>query len=105
MTAYRWFRDGKLPVETEQMPTGTIIVRDAFGADFTGAVLPACVLSAKQKPKIDKQIARLLDFAGKKNLSVIRSATEVGSAINDHPPKLKNSRDNRDVQMLNNYIV
>jgi predicted site-specific integrase-resolvase len=25
-TAWRWFRDGKMPVHTEQMPSGTIIV-------------------------------------------------------------------------------
>lgn len=25
-TAWRWFKEGKMPVRTEQMPTGTIIV-------------------------------------------------------------------------------
>lgn len=25
-TAWRWFRDGKMPVRAEQMPSGTIIV-------------------------------------------------------------------------------
>src|SRR5262245_50391549 len=71
MTAWRWFRDGKLPVEAEQMPTGTIIVKAAAGADSTGVVLYARVSSAAQKPEMDKQIARLLDFASKKKLSVI----------------------------------
>jgi len=28
-TAWRWFKDGKLPVEAEQMPSGTIIVKGA----------------------------------------------------------------------------
>src|SRR5262249_29859202 len=93
MTVWRWFRDGKLLVETEQMPSGTIIVKDALGTDSTGVVLSACVSPAGQKPKIDKQIARLPDFAGKKKPSVIQSVTEVRSAMNSHRPKLKNSRD------------
>jgi putative resolvase len=88
MTAWRWFRDGKLPVQAEQMPTGTIIVKDAAGADTKGVVLYAHVSSAEQKPEMDKQIARLLDFASKKKFSVIQSVTEVGSAINGHRPKL-----------------
>ena len=25
-TAWRWFRDGKMPVRAEQMPSGTILV-------------------------------------------------------------------------------
>lgn len=89
MTAWRWFRDGKLPVEAEQMATGTIIIKERPGLSETlGVALYARVSSAEQKPELDKQIARLLDFAGKKKFAVTQSVTEIGSAMNGHRPKL-----------------
>ncbi|MBI5756136.1 MAG: IS607 family transposase, partial [Nitrospirae bacterium] len=27
-TAWRWWKEGKLPVTAEQMPTGTVIIHD-----------------------------------------------------------------------------
>ncbi|MCI0525802.1 MAG: IS607 family transposase [Acidobacteria bacterium] len=100
MTAWRWFRDGKLPVEAEQMPTGTIIVKEAIGIGDAGVALYARVSSAEQKPELDKQIARLLEFASQKKLAVIESVTEIGSAMNGHRPKLLKLLRNPSVKII-----
>ncbi|MFF5208702.1 hypothetical protein [Streptosporangium sp. NPDC000396] len=36
-TAYRWFREGKMPVPARRLPTGTIVVDDPGPADSRGA--------------------------------------------------------------------
>jgi putative resolvase len=86
-TAYRWFAEGKLPVEHEQMPTGTIIIK-VEPRDDRAAALYACVSSAKQKPELNNQIARLAQYASKNGLLVQQTVTEIGSAMNGHRPKL-----------------
>jgi hypothetical protein len=49
MTAWRWFRDGRLPVRAEQMATGTVIVHDEEAPAVAAVALYARVLSHEQK--------------------------------------------------------
>jgi putative resolvase len=88
-TAWRMFHAGTLPVEAEQLATGTIIVKPrAEREKGQGAALYARVSSGDQKNDLDRQIARLVEYAVKKKLPVVRSATEVGSAMNGRRTKL-----------------
>ena len=57
-TAWRWFKEGKLPVPVEQTATGTILVKLPDSNEGLVAVY-ARVSSADQKPDLDRQIARL----------------------------------------------
>jgi predicted site-specific integrase-resolvase len=67
-TAYRWFRAGILPVPSQQLPTGTILV-DAATNEPGGTILHARISSADHKPDLDRQRARLVQFAGEKRLA------------------------------------
>lgn len=86
-TAYRWFRAGILPVPSRQIPTGTILV-DCAPAHDEGAILYARVSSASQKADLERQLVRLVQFAGQERLTVTGTVTEIGSGLNGRRKKL-----------------
>jgi len=86
--AWKWWRDGKLPVDAEQMPSGTIIVKDSQEI-HGGVALYARVSSHDQKKDLDAQLGRLSAFAVSKGLSVNKAVPEIGSGLNGHRPQLK----------------
>jgi putative resolvase len=86
-TAYRWFRAGILPVPSRQLPTGTILV-DPPASVATGAVLYARVSAAGQKADLDRQLARLVRFAGQAGLMVVGTIAEIGGGLNGKRPRL-----------------
>lgn len=86
-TAWRWFKEGKLPVPVEQTPTGTILVKTTAMSDGLVA-LYGRVSSSDQKPDLDRQIARLTQSVTGLGYSVGLVVTEIGSGLNGHRPKL-----------------
>ena len=86
-TAWRWVRQGKMPVSFEQTATGTILVRETE-TPATEVALYARVSSADQKSDLDGQIARLVQYANGQGWSVSRAVTETGSGLNGRRPKL-----------------
>ena len=58
----------------EQLPTGTVIVHPPASASEGGAALYARVSRAEQKADLDRQVARLSEFAATKQLRVIADA-------------------------------
>jgi putative resolvase len=81
-TAYRWFREGTMPVPARRLPSGTIMV-DVAGDDTQGQVVVyARVSSADQRADLDRQVARVTAWATGQNMVVSRVVTEVGSALN-----------------------
>jgi putative resolvase len=89
-TAYRWFREGKLPVPAERLPTGTIIVPSSVktGTGVVVASLYARVSSHDQRADLDRQVARLSQWAAGNGMAVGEVVTEVGSGTNGHRRKL-----------------
>ena len=87
-TAWRWFKEGKLPVPVEQTPTGTILIKDTT-SELNHVAIYARVSSSDQKNDLDRQISRLLQFANSQKWAVAQTVTEIGSALNGHRPKLK----------------
>jgi putative resolvase len=90
-TAYRWFREGTLPVPAERVGR-LILVRaggSAVSAAPAGAVLYARVSSHDQRADLDRQVARLTAWATGQDLSVAQVVTEVGSGLNGKRPKLR----------------
>ncbi len=85
--AWKWWKAGKLPVEAEQMPTGTIIIKEQKTAEGSVA-LYARVSGHDQKKDLDGQLGRLSAFAVSKGLSIAKTVTEIGSGLNGHRPKL-----------------
>ncbi|MFL6055655.1 MAG: IS607 family transposase [Actinoallomurus sp.] len=88
-TAYRWFREDKMPVPARRLESGTIWV-DAAPADTTGrVVLYARVSSHDQRSDLDRQVARLTSWATTNGHEVGEVVTEVGSGLNGKRPKLR----------------
>lgn len=82
-TAWRMWKDGRLPVPAEQMATGTVIVHSEPNK-VGGAALYARVSSADQKNDLDRQLSRLTAFAVAQKLPVVDAVKEVGSGLNGH---------------------
>ena len=82
-TAWRLWREGKLPVPSEQLPTGTVILHPP-SETIGGVALYARVSSADQKSDLDRQLARLTEFAVQQNLPIVEAVKEMGSGLNGH---------------------
>ncbi|MHB8219579.1 MAG: IS607 family transposase [Acidimicrobiales bacterium] len=83
-TAYRWFRQGRLPVPAQRVG-GLIMVGDLSGGvrSPTGrTAVYARVSSADQKADLDAQVTKVTAWATANGYSVDQVATEVGSAFN-----------------------
>lgn len=80
-TAWRWWKQGRLPVPARQMPSGTILV-DVPERKDAGVVLYARVSSADQKADLDRQVARLAAFSAEKGIRVGKVVAQVGSGLN-----------------------
>lgn len=98
-TAWRWFKEGKLPVHAEQMATSTILICEKESSS-NQVVIYARVSSSDQKQDLDRQIARLVTFASSKNWVVAQAVTEIGSGLNGHRPKLMKLLTNPKVKII-----
>jgi putative resolvase len=93
-TAYRWFRQGTMPVPARRLPSGTILVEvprsdnDGGGLDQR-AVLYARVSAHDQRADLDRQVTRLSAWATAQGITVAEVVTEVGSGLNGRRPKLR----------------
>jgi len=81
-TAWRMWKDGRLPVPAEQLPTGTVVVHAERRPQ--GVALYARGSSGDQKADLDRQLARLTEFAEALCLTIIDAVKEVGSGLNGH---------------------
>ena len=80
ITAWRWFRAGKLPVPARQLPTGTILVEAPRPEGTT--VLYARVSSADQKEDLERHVQRLQAFAQEQGWTEVTVVTDIGSGVN-----------------------
>jgi putative resolvase len=87
-TAYRWFREGTLPVPARR--AGRLIL---VGPDpkltVVGRVVAYCrVSSADQKDDLERQVGRVVAGATGRGLAVGQVVSEVGSGMNGHRRRL-----------------
>jgi putative resolvase len=89
-TAWRWWKRGSLPVPARQLASGTILVElPASPAGPAGrTVVYARVSSHDQRADLDRQVSRVMGWAGERQLAVDQVVTEVGSGLNGRRPKL-----------------
>jgi predicted site-specific integrase-resolvase len=88
VTAYRWFREGKLPVPATRVGGLILIDQPATGTHTGVTVVYARVSSGDQRQGLERQVARVATWATTHELAVDRVVTEVGSALNGHCRKL-----------------
>ncbi len=86
LTAWRWFKAGRLPVPARQLPTGTILVDEPTPHGRT--VLYARVSSAEQKEDLERQVQRLQAFAQAQGWTDVEVVAEIGSGLNGQRKKL-----------------
>jgi predicted site-specific integrase-resolvase len=86
ITAWRWFRAGKLPVPARPLPTGTIWVEAPHPEGIT--VRYARVSSADQKEDPERQVQRLQAFAQEQGWTEVKAVTEIGFGLNGKRKKL-----------------
>lgn len=90
-TAYRWFREGRLPVPAVRVNQRTVLVSPDTPAEPTAAGygLYARVSSHDQKPDLDRQVTRLTAWAADAGGRVVRVEAEVGSGMNGSRAKVR----------------
>lgn len=76
-------KTGQLPVPAEQLATGTVVVH-AETSPPSGVALYARVSSADQKADLDRQLARLTEYAVCHKLNIMDAVKDVGSGLNGH---------------------
>ena len=86
LTAWRWFKAGKLPVPARQFPSGTILVEEPHPEGRT--VLYAQVSSSHQKDDLERQVERLKAFAREQGWLDFQVVTEIASRLNGKRRKL-----------------
>ncbi|WP_070902577.1 IS607-like element IS1535 family transposase [Mycobacterium tuberculosis] len=100
-TAYRWFREGTLPVPAERVGR-LILVKTAASAlaAAAGVVLYARVSSHDRRSDLDRQVARLTAWATERDLGVGQVVCEVGSGLNGKRPKLRRILSDPDARVI-----
>lgn len=89
-TAYRWFREGTLPVPAVRINSRSVLVSpDAPTQAPTAFGLYARVSSHDQKDDLDRQVARLTSWAADAGGQVVRVEAEVGSGMNGSRTKVR----------------
>lgn len=91
-TAYRWFREGTLPVPAERVGPRTILVNieaNSTPSVTDGVGLYARVSSHDQKSDLERQTARLAQWAAKAGHRVVRIEAEIASGMNGSRTKAR----------------
>jgi putative resolvase len=102
-TAYRWFREGTLPVPAQRVGPRTILVNVEANSSpsVTGGVgLYARVSSHDQKKDLQRQTARLAQWAAKAGHRVVRVESEIASGMNGSRAKARRLLADPDVTMV-----
>lgn len=89
-TAWTWFREGKLEMDAYRTPSGYICVKpkkNGLTDDYT--VVYARVSSSENRPNLDSQAKRVVEFCNARGWVVNEIIKECGSGVNDTRPKLE----------------
>src|SRR5919197_6250846 len=90
-TAYRWFRQGTMPVPARRLPSGSILVEvpSSEGVPDPRVAVYARVSAHGQRSDLDRQVARLSAWAAGQGYGAAEVVTEVGSGVGSRRPKLR----------------
>lgn len=91
-TAYRWFREGTLPVPAQRVGPRTILVNieASTAPEVVGGVgLYARVSSRDQEDDLARQRDRLSAWAAKAGHRVVRTESEIGSGVDGSRSKVR----------------
>ena len=93
------WKAGQLPVPAEQLPTGTIIVKQ-IKAPAHAAGLYARVCSSEHRKDLEAQLGRLVVYAHSHRMTIVEAVSEVGSGLNGRRPQLLKLLANPEIQTI-----
>ena len=98
-SAWKMHKSNKLPVRSEQLPNGTILV---FPEDekIEQAAIYARVSSGDQKKDLDRQLLRLVDYAIEHRIPIAEKVKEVGSGMNGQRKGLLRLLANKNISII-----
>lgn len=99
-TAWRMWKLGQLPMPAEQLPTGTVIIHPPASSTTGGAALYARVSSADQSADLDRQLARLGEFAASRQLMVVEVIKDIGHVADGNCKNLLKLLKNPDITTI-----
>jgi putative resolvase len=99
-TAYRWFREGTLPVPAQRVGRLILVRTTPAGEGAAGVVIYARVSSHDQRADLDRQVGRLTAWATEQDLRVGQVVVEVGSGLNGKRPKLRRMLSDPDAKVI-----
>ncbi|MET8867577.1 recombinase family protein [Nonomuraea sp. NPDC004580] len=85
-TAWKWARDGTMPVPVVKTATGRYLVLEQPAGRDGRAVAYRRVSSAEQKADLERQAGRVVTAATGMGLTITAVVTEVGSGLNGERP-------------------
>lgn len=89
-TAYRWYREGTLPVPARKVGRLILVSPDTAAVPPRGgAGLYTRVSCRDQEGGLGRQVARLLAWAARADLPVVRAGAGVGSGMSGSRPKVR----------------
>jgi len=98
-TAYRWFREDRMPVPARRLPSGTIVVDPP--EDVAGrTVAYVRVSSDDQRTDLEAQAGRVTSWCATQDIQVSEVVAEVGSGMNGRRPKLARLLRDPEVQTI-----
>jgi predicted site-specific integrase-resolvase len=84
-TAWNWFKNGTLPVNAEQTPTGTILIKEDNRILNAERVVIYCrVSNHSRREELSFQVKRCEDFCSANGWSLDKVYKEVASGLNDN---------------------
>ena len=98
-TAYRWFREDRMPVPARRLPSGTIIVELPDNTDGR-AVVYVRVSSHDQRTDLEAQAGRVTAWCATHGIRVDEVVSEVGSGMNGRRAKLARLLRDPEVQTI-----
>lgn len=87
ITAWRWYKTGKLPVSATQTPSGAILV-DPTPPTGNSAWIYCRVSSYAKKDDLNRQVIRCEEFCYARGWEIRKVVKEIASGMNDARPKL-----------------
>ncbi len=87
-TAYRWFREDRMPVPARRLPSGTIVVDLPDSPDEGRTVVYVRVSSHDQRTDLQAQAGRVSAWCATRGIRVSEVVSEVGSGMNGRRAKL-----------------
>jgi putative resolvase len=98
-TAYRWFREDRMPVPARRLPSGTIVVEPPEAPEGR-AVTYVRVSSHDQRADLEAQAGRVAAWCATQGIHVDEVVSEVGSGINGRRAKLARLLRDPEVQTI-----